>query len=142
MNQFLQRDIWHLLQDGIGQRLQSGFASHLCTGATLLLIGQIDVLQRRRIPAVFYPLPQFGSELSLRVDGREDELLAVHQLVDIVEFGCHLSHLHVGHAARSFLAVATDEGHSSPVLKQIHHLPDVFLLESRALGYEQTLLAC
>ena len=117
-----------MLHDGIGQRLQSCFACHLCSGATLLLVGQVDVLEHCGIPTGFYPAAQFGSELPLSVDGGKYELAAMFQLGDIVQLLGNLCHFHVRHAAGRLLAVAADEGNCGTIQQQVHYLSHIFLL--------------
>ena len=88
------------------QRLQSLFAGHLCPGSASWLVGQVDVLQFRGIPAIVDALLQFGRHLLLTGYGLDDGLLTLADLFQpfvLVADGCYL---YLVQSARAFLAIA------------------------------------
>ena len=129
----LQRRV-ALLQDGFRTRLKSCFASHLCSSPALLLVGQINIFKSRLVPTFLNTSSKLGSQFSLSIDSVENELLTMLKLEDIIHFGSHLSHLNIRHSASCFLAITADEGHSSPILQQIHDLLHILLLEASSFG--------
>ena len=123
-----------MLHDSIGKRLKSGLASNLGPRPAFLLVGEIDVFQSGCIPTLLDSGSQFRSEFSLSLYSGENELLAVLQLVDIVEFCSHLSDLDIRHSTSRFLAITADEGHCGAFLQQVDNLSHIFFLEASSFG--------
>ena len=102
------------------------FSSHLCSGTTLGLIWQIDVLQLRRIPTVVDALLQLGRHLLQVGDGLGHRLLTFLYLFQLVVTVADGGYLHLVESTRTLLPITRDEGDGAALLKQgqrIGHSP-------------------
>ena len=93
----------------VGQRLKPRLAGDHGLRLPLLLVREVEVLERREVERREEPRLQLGGQLSLRLDLADDERLALDDLVPRllrVEDG---QHGHLVEAPRGLLAVARDE---------------------------------
>ena len=123
-----------LLQQQQCQRLQPLLAGHLRTCPALRLVGQIDVLQLRGIPARRDALFQLGRQLLLLGDGLRDGLLALLDLLQAVVLFADGSNLHLVQRPRAFLSVACDERDRGTVVQQRQRSSHLFLVQPQALS--------
>ena len=105
-------------QQGIGQRFQSGFAGNLCLGATLGLVGGVQILQSLLAVGLVDACGQLGRELALFGDRVQDGLAAGVQLAQIDQAFGQVAKLRVVQVAGDFLAVAGNERHGGPFVQQ------------------------
>ena len=99
-----------LQQQNVCQRLQPMFARHLCTGAPLRPIGQIEVFQFRSIPTTVNTLLQFGRHFSQFTDGFRDSLLALRYFLEFFQLVADGSYLHLVKPPGALFAVTGNKG--------------------------------
>ena len=99
-----------LPQNSGGQRLQALFSRLLCSGAFLLLKGEINILQLLQLGGFFNGLLQLLRELSLFGDFVKDFLLAFDKIPKIGQALFQLSKLFILQLSCGFLAVSGDKG--------------------------------
>ena len=109
-----------LRQDDFGQRLQAPFARHGGPRAAFGLVGQVNVLQLHRVPALRDAPAEFRGQPALPLDGREHRLLAGFEFGEPVEPLLDGGDLHFVERAGRFLAVAADEGNRRPFAEQAY----------------------
>ncbi len=109
-----------VLQQGIGQRLQSGLAGDLRLGAPLGLVGEVEILQSRLGVRHQNGLLQFRGELLLPGDGLENGGAPLFQLAQVVKPLLQGTQLGIVQAAGDLLAVAGDEGNRGAVVQQLY----------------------
>ena len=120
----------------VGQRFQSGLASHLCSGATFLLEWQIDVFQRDGVCTSLNALAQFVCQFALPFYGLQDIRTPFVRLLQLLQLPANLCHFHIGHAAGRFLSVAADEGDGGTFQQQCNGVLHIYYLQAGALGYD------
>ena len=94
-----------LSHQDLSQRFKPLFSSHLCSGTTLGLIWQIDVLQLRRIPTVVDALLQLGRHLLQVGDGLGHRLLTFLYLFQLVVTVADGGNLHLVESTRTLLPI-------------------------------------
>ncbi len=111
-------DQGRIAEQRIRQRLQPGLAGDQRLGATLLLVGQIEV---------FKPLlglggqdlgVQLGGQLALLLDTLEHRDPAFAQLAQIAEPLLQMTQLDIVETASGLLAIAGDKGHGRALVQQ------------------------
>ncbi|KCB33957.1 hypothetical protein L543_2294 [Bordetella hinzii L60] len=107
-------------QDGVGQRLQAGFARDLGARAALGFVGGVEVFQALLGVGAGNFLLQFGGQLALLMDGVQDGQAALFELAQIGQADFKRAQGAVIQAAGGFLAVARDEGHGGAIVQQFH----------------------
>ena len=125
-----------LHQQQLGQRFESLFAGHLGTCAALRAVGQVDVLERGRLPRLVDALLELGRELLLVADGLEDGLLALLNLLQALILVADGPYLHFVESARALLAVAGNEGNGAALVEQGECAVNVFGSYVKPFGYE------
>ena len=107
-----------LLEQNHGERFQSLFSGHLSTSATFGLIGEIDIFQFCRIPAVMDALFQFWGHFLEVSDGLDNRLLALLYLLQFLISVADGGNLHFVESSSTLLAIARDEGNCTAFLQK------------------------
>ncbi|CAH0319644.1 hypothetical protein SRABI128_04822 [Microbacterium sp. Bi128] len=108
------------LEQGVGERLQSGFAGDLRLGAPLGFEREVDVLQPRLSVGADDGGLQFRGQRALGGNRLEDTPAAVLELAQVAQPLLQLAELGIVQGAGRFLPVEGDEGHGGPGVEQIH----------------------
>ena len=133
----LLHDVAGLLrQDDFGQRLQAPFARHGGPRAAFGFVGQVNVLQLHRIPALRDAPAEFRGQPALPLDGREHRLLAGFEFGEPVEPLLDGGDLHLVERAGRFLAVAADKGDRRPFAEQTHGPLHLVQRNLQSSGYD------
>ena len=114
-------------QQQVGERLQSGFLGDLGLGASLRLIGEIDVLKAPLAVGSQYGRLEGGIELALLADRVEDDRAPFLQLAQIMQPLFERAQLRVVQRAGRLLAIARDERHRRTTIEQSHGGFDLLL---------------
>ena len=109
-----------LCHDEVGERFQPPFAGHGGAGAAFGLVGQVEVLQLHRVPALLDAPAELRSQFPLLFDGREYGLAAGFEFGEAFQLLLDGAHLHFVERAGRLLAVAADEGDRRTVAQQAH----------------------
>ncbi|MNC24499.1 hypothetical protein D3C75_725540 [compost metagenome] len=104
----------------VGQRLQPGFDGHLPLGATLGLVGEVEVFEPGLAVGTVQLAGQLGSHLTLLLDGANDHLAAIFQLTQIAEAALQGTQLTVVQTAGHLLAITGDKGNGRAFIQQAH----------------------
>ena len=112
---------------GVGEQhlcqwLQTLFTGHLSTCAPLGAVGQIDVLQFRRVPTLVNALLKFGCQLAKFGDGLEDCFLAFGYFLEFLVKVADLRYLHLIESSRTLLAVTGNEGDGTSFVEQFQRI--------------------
>ena len=108
------------LEQGVGERLQPGFAGDLRLGAPLGFEREVDVLQPGFGVGADDGGLQFRGQRTLGGDRFEDGPTAVLELAQVAQPLLELAELGVIQRPGGFLAVPGDERHGGPGVEQVH----------------------
>ena len=125
-----------LEQQQRGQGFEPLLASGLGAGLALGAVGQVEVFQHVVVPRVGDAPAQLVGQLALRLDGRQDGVLAPFRLLQPLVAVADGFNLHLVQASGGLLAVAADEGDGGPVVQQgesVVHLP---VRQGERFGYQ------
>ncbi len=123
-----------LQYDERSQRLEPLLAGYLGAGAATRLVGHVDVLQFGGIPALRNAVAQRVGELTLCVDGLENGILALLQLLEFLVEVADGRHLHFVEVAGGLLAVAADERYGAAGVEQVERGVDLLQAYGRLVG--------
>ena len=102
--------VWFALhQQQLCQWLQSLFACYLCPRPALGFVGQIDVFQGRRLPAVVDTFLQLRRHLAQFRDGFHDGCLALGYLLQLFQSVGNGRNLHFVQSARPLFAITRNK---------------------------------
>ncbi len=121
-------------QQGVGQGLETRFASDLGLGAALLLVGQVEVFQALLGVGGLDQPGQLVGQLALLVDGGEHRGAALLQLAQVAQTLVELAQLGVVEPAGHLLAIAGNEGHGRPAVEQLQRGRDLLWTNGKLLG--------
>ena len=104
--------------------------------AALGFVGQVDVLQLHRVPALFDPFAELPGQFALPLDGRQDGLPAGFQLGEPVQLFLDRPDLQFVERAGRFLAVAADEGDRGAFAQQAYRALHLREADPESLCYD------
>ena len=108
-----------------GQRFQSFLAGRFGTGLPFGFVGEVDVLQFRRIPGGVDALFELRSQFPLLVDGTEDGFLPFGYVAQLVMLLLDVLYLYFVQSAGSFLTVTADERDGGTFVQQVEGTADL-----------------
>ena len=132
----MQKVVCPLCHDDVGQRFQPAFAGRRGACAALGFVGQVDVLQLHRVPALFDPFAELPGQFALPLDGRQDGLPAGFQLGEPVQLFFDRPDLQFVERAGRFLAVAADEGDRGAFAQQAYRALHLREADPESLCYD------
>ena len=104
----------------VGQRLQPSFDGHLPLGATLGLVGEVEIFEPGLAVGTVQLARQLGGQLALFLDGAKDHLAAIFQFTQIAEAALQGTQLTVVQTAGHLLAITGDKGNGRAFIQQAH----------------------
>ena len=116
-----------VLENGVGERLETGLAGDLRLGAALGPIRSVKILELDLGFRAVDRARQLGRHLALVLDAFQHRDAAVFQLAQVAEALFQLAQLRIVEAAGLLFAIARDERHRCAFGQQLHrgrHLPD------------------
>lgn len=121
-------------EEGLGERLEAGFAGDLRTRAALRLVRQIKVFEHLLAVGRVDRGAQFVGQLALFVDARQDRRAAIFKLAQIQEAFLELAQLRVVQVAGHFLAVPGNERNGRAFVEELHCRRDLARLDGQFGG--------
>ena len=104
----------------VGQRLQPSFDGHLPLGATLGLVGEIEIFEPGLAVGTVQLARQLRGQLALLLNGAKDHLAAIFQFTQIAEAALQGTQLTVVQTAGHLLAITGDKGNGRAFIQQAH----------------------
>ena len=120
LERFLVRVQRRVVEQAVGQWLEAGLAGNLCTGATLRLVRQVQVLKAGLGVGLADLLFQFRGQLFLLADRLEDGVATLLHVAQVAQALFQVTQLGVVEATGGLLAVTGDEGHGGAFVEQRH----------------------
>ena len=114
-----------------GQWFQSLLTGRFGTGLSFGFVGEVDVLQFRRIPGGVDALFELRSEFALLVDGTEDGFLPSGYVAQLVMLLLDVLYLYFVQSAGSFLTVTADERDGGTFAQQVEGTADLSFRNSQ-----------
>ena len=112
------RLLGRIIHQAVCQRLQTGFAGNLGAGATLGLVGQVEIFQPGLGVGSLDRLFQFRGELFLFGDAFQDGLTALFHLAQITQPFFQVTQLGVVQTASYLFTVTGDKGDGGAFVEQ------------------------
>ena len=123
-----------VVEQSARQGLEPGFARDLGAGAALGLVRQVKVFERLLGRGARDRRAEFGRQLALFGDAREDGAAAFFEFAQVDQTLGQVAQLRVVEAAGDFLAVTGDERHGRAFVEQLHRVADLLGAHREFLG--------